>query len=406
LFNKKSDTGHTHTKANITDFTHSHAISDITNLQTTLDGKASSKKYATFVVGNSAAGHKASDVDYLCTGTNDQTIINNAITALPSIGGKIIILEGTYNCGGSINVNKDNITLEGMGASTILNATTSITSSTSGLISLTGNYCKINDLKLKCNSTSINVSDSIYIGGTNNVISSNICSTSNYSAGSFGIYVAGNNNSITSNICTNNNGPSSTYDSTGIYINGSNNTVTGNICSNRSNIPNNNSYSSKGIDISTQGINNTISSNILYNDSSGRSFGISISGKNNTIIGNTVANNSNSNSGNTSDNCYGIFIGSGSNIISNNIIANKKGTGQSTSNTFAIYMAVTGVTYCSIIGNNLRGVTGASSPGSAFTQNGSAASQLPGTSGTPTASTTTTTIAALNTSGLCGFNIV
>jgi hypothetical protein len=44
LFNKKSDTGHTHTKANITDFpssmtptAHNHAISDTTNLQTELN---------------------------------------------------------------------------------------------------------------------------------------------------------------------------------------------------------------------------------------------------------------------------------------------------------------------------------------------------------------------------------
>lgn len=39
--NGKAATSHTHTKSQITDFAHTHAISDVTNLQTTLDGKAS-----------------------------------------------------------------------------------------------------------------------------------------------------------------------------------------------------------------------------------------------------------------------------------------------------------------------------------------------------------------------------
>ena len=59
--------------------------------------------------------------DYYCNGTNDQTVINNAISALPSTGGKIVLLEGTYNISGQINVNKPNVTICGMGNSTVLN---------------------------------------------------------------------------------------------------------------------------------------------------------------------------------------------------------------------------------------------------------------------------------------------
>lgn len=39
LLSGKSDTGHTHVKADITDFAHTHPISDVTSLQTTLDAK-------------------------------------------------------------------------------------------------------------------------------------------------------------------------------------------------------------------------------------------------------------------------------------------------------------------------------------------------------------------------------
>lgn len=79
---------------------------------------------ATIVVGASNSKYHSDHihaVDYECTGTNDQTVINNATSALPSTGGKIVLLEGTYNISGQINVNKPNVTICGMGNSTVLN---------------------------------------------------------------------------------------------------------------------------------------------------------------------------------------------------------------------------------------------------------------------------------------------
>lgn len=79
---------------------------------------------ATIVVGASNSKYHSDHiraVDYECTGTNDQTVINNAISALPSTGGKIVLLEGTYNISGQITVNKPNVTICGMGNSTVLN---------------------------------------------------------------------------------------------------------------------------------------------------------------------------------------------------------------------------------------------------------------------------------------------
>lgn len=74
----------------------------------------------TITIACSTSKHK-NTADYHCNGTNDQTVIQQAIDALPSTGGKIVLLEGTYNISGQINVNKPNVTICGMGNSTVLN---------------------------------------------------------------------------------------------------------------------------------------------------------------------------------------------------------------------------------------------------------------------------------------------
>lgn len=49
----------------------------------------------TITVACSTSKHNIT-ADYHCNGTNDQTVIQQAIDALPSTGGKIVLLEGTY----------------------------------------------------------------------------------------------------------------------------------------------------------------------------------------------------------------------------------------------------------------------------------------------------------------------
>jgi hypothetical protein len=53
--------------------------------------------------------------DYVCTGSGDETIINTAIAALPGVGGRVVLLEGTYTCTGPIIVDQNYVTLEGQG---------------------------------------------------------------------------------------------------------------------------------------------------------------------------------------------------------------------------------------------------------------------------------------------------
>lgn len=74
----------------------------------------------TITISSNTSKHSIT-ADYYCNGTNDQAVINNAISSLPSTGGKIVLLEGTYNISGQINVNKPNVTICGMGNSTVLN---------------------------------------------------------------------------------------------------------------------------------------------------------------------------------------------------------------------------------------------------------------------------------------------
>ena len=73
---------------------------------------------ATFVVAASDSLHRER-ADYVCDGVDDQVEIQAAIDALPSGGGEIVLLEGTFE--GRFAIDKANVILEGQGMnSTIL----------------------------------------------------------------------------------------------------------------------------------------------------------------------------------------------------------------------------------------------------------------------------------------------
>lgn len=69
------------------------------------DSKQSSKDGADFVVPTGAQ--------------NAQDVINQAIAALPAVGGTVILMEGTYVVNGTINI-PSNVTLKGQGAGTVI----------------------------------------------------------------------------------------------------------------------------------------------------------------------------------------------------------------------------------------------------------------------------------------------
>jgi hypothetical protein len=128
-------------------------------------------KTATVIVGFT------DDCDVKVPATGAQTVINSAIAGLTN-GGKVIFREGTYNLSGRINVALNNITLEGMGNSTIFNAQFNNTSTSYGIIYCTGSYCKIKDIVVT-NPTANNQIIGIWIGGSNNTVTGNTCSNCN-----------------------------------------------------------------------------------------------------------------------------------------------------------------------------------------------------------------------------------
>jgi len=58
--------------------------------------------------------------DYVCDGISDQVEIQRAIDSLPSSGGMIELLEGTFNFSDDVQITKNNVTITGAGRATIL----------------------------------------------------------------------------------------------------------------------------------------------------------------------------------------------------------------------------------------------------------------------------------------------
>ena len=105
---------------------------------------------ARFVVGTSTAGWTEADCDYLCDGTADEVEIKAAISALPSGGGEILLLDGTYNISSSIAISKANVVLRGSGPSTVLKRMFNLTS-LNGVVACSASNCCIRSMNVDGN---------------------------------------------------------------------------------------------------------------------------------------------------------------------------------------------------------------------------------------------------------------
>ena len=259
-------------------------------------------KTARFVIGTSTSGWTAKQCDYLCDGTDDQEEIIQALNDLPTTGGEVVILDGTYNITASINIPKDNVSLRGNGNATILKRMYDSTDADSGptakgLINLPEKSgCKIQGLQIDGNkaayATSHNYGIYLYLSN-DNTITGHICNNNS----SYGICLClSNNNTLTGNTSNNND--------IGIYLYLSNdNTITGHICNNNS---------SYGICLSSSN-NNTVTGNTCNNNGSGIYLYLA---SDNTVTGSTYNNND-----------IGIFlIASSNNTVTGNTCI--RGTGQ------------------------------------------------------------------------------
>ena len=289
------------------------------------------KRTARFSIGTSTNGWTVNDCDYLCDGTDDQVEINAAIQALPSGGGEIVILDGTYNISATINISIDNVTLNGNGNNTVLLREFS-SSVINGIIVLSNDNCIISKLKIEGNKNLYAGTSNrgIYITGDNNQISE--CLVQN--AGGYGISFNGSINcKVNKNFCSSNGRNGIDVSGIGSY----NYIISNNICTNNS---------KDGIALTNGDISSIIEGNICIGN--GR-YGIQVPGDNIIVSGNICNNNQHGIYFNTSNHSiaignscynnsvYGIYFNT--NVFYSNVSSNVIFKSSYASTEYPIYVA-------------------------------------------------------------------
>ncbi|MFC1658221.1 NosD domain-containing protein [Candidatus Omnitrophota bacterium] len=327
--------------------------------------------------------------DYICDGTDDEATIETAISDLPATGGTVLLLEGTYNIGGTssdnIDITKSNVSLVGSGRSTILKVVASsgtvsaITVGDGGTATVTG--VTIANLQIDGNKSSATGNHGIVFN--RHVTQSRIQNTWVHDCDSVGIFLTEEYDETTtnSNVVFNNDVRNNTDE--GIYFYAVHNSLisSNNISSNGSAgifmfggssnnvISSNDIRSNTATGIFPSDYDMIIANNIELNDQ----YGIYLSSSTNyaTITGNTIdsndyhgvyiANNADNNvvssnviidNGESGD-YDGINIGSGTssdnNLISSNFISDSLGSGygirvtSAANNNYIIGNEITGV---------------------------------------------------------------
>lgn len=163
------------------------------------------RRYATIVIGTTQSGYEAGQVDYLCDGSNDADIINQAIQSLPTgdnaNGGTIQLLPGEYVINSTININKPGVTIMGAGAASTVFVTSGFASA---VIKITSNNTDVKNIGIY---QLISINDQgigIYVT-TDNAYDINICNC-DIMGYSYGVNItnAGHNISVCNNNVRNN----------------------------------------------------------------------------------------------------------------------------------------------------------------------------------------------------------
>jgi hypothetical protein len=122
-------------------------------------GGSAEIRYARLVVGTSAAGHTAAEVDYLCDGAADQIEINAALAALTN-GGTVVLREGTYSLAAPVAVSQDGTVLAGSGHKTVLRRAASMANV---VVVNAGKRCVLEDLAVDGNRASYASGGGVYV---------------------------------------------------------------------------------------------------------------------------------------------------------------------------------------------------------------------------------------------------
>ncbi len=272
--------------------------------------KISQREPATLVVAASNSKNKQS-ADYICPGTDDLDYITNTVVPqIPTAGGTILLLEGTYYMSTNnkpLTVNgKNSVIIRGQGYGTNISfASTGFTCSAIQFTSCTGS-CGIHDLSVSCNSAGAS-SWILYINGTGMTDASITgCSVSGGSDYGIIIYQGSPNIVITNNVIT-------AASVRGIF-NGS---------SNGAYIAGNYIYSCTGVGICAGGAYSHVIGNTLYNNTTQiQSYGDLFSMiSDNTCYGGT----------------YGVYVyTSRSGVIANNALYSTNGVYFQSANDYTV----------------------------------------------------------------------
>jgi len=242
------------------------------------DGVGSDKRFASLVIGNTAAGYTADSVDILWNNPNDVAEVQQVINDLSSRGGgQVILLDGNYSISGSTLEIPISVTLEGMG----LNSP-QIGGSSDGIISPLITLATNSAIK-NINIGNIGNSATITIQGANCTVEG--CTINTISSSMPGVQITGGNNAIAVKILNSNINALASI-AIGAHVQGV--FIIGNRCIG-------------DVRLGSNSVNASHSNRIIGNSMTT----MSIFGNNNVVVGNSVPG--------------GVAIGSGTgNVVENN----------------------------------------------------------------------------------------
>ncbi len=103
-----------------------------------------------YVAASDATAAEKSLAHYICDGTDDDTDINAAITALPANGGKVVLSSGQFTITNGVTINKNYTLVEGSGYNTVIKFKNSVGNSKT-LVTMSQWYTSLQNLRLDGN---------------------------------------------------------------------------------------------------------------------------------------------------------------------------------------------------------------------------------------------------------------
>ncbi len=148
-------------------------VTDYNSLSTRVPTPYKTTRSATLTIAASDSSAKSkAQADYVCDGVNDQIKIQAAIDTLPTVGGTVKLLEGTYNLNALTNfylntinkcaiiVNRNHITLEGSNGTVLkfkngINVGDGAADTYLAMICVSADNVKINDIRFDNNNSNV-----------------------------------------------------------------------------------------------------------------------------------------------------------------------------------------------------------------------------------------------------------